>query len=90
MKNKVIYSKISPSHHKYSSKDCDSAKLSQSQASNAMNPSGKSEENLQKIRQMEDELKILREENEFLKSNNIQYCKQINVVFPCFFEKIEV
>lgn len=80
MKNKIIYSRISPNHHKYSFKDCDSAKLSQSQVSNANNPSIRVEGNIQKIKQMEEELKILREENEFLKSNNIQYCKQINVV----------
>lgn len=77
MKTKVIYSKISP-EHKHSYKECDSAKLSQSQISN-LHSAIKNDSNFNKIKILEEEIKNLREENEYLKSNNNQYCKQINV-----------
>lgn len=74
MKNKVIYSKISTeSPTKNAGKESDSPKLSQSQIS----VNGTSLQ--QKLKLLQEENKTLREENEFIKGNNIQYCKQINV-----------
>jgi len=84
MKNKVIYSKISTeSAKKYSFKEADTPKLSQSQISvgNVGNSQIRVETLQQKIRHLEEEMKTLREENEYIKGNNIQYCKQINVYF---------
>ena len=74
MKNKVIYSKITTeTPNKNVLKESDSPKLSQSQIS--VNGT-----NLQhKFKLLQEENKTLREENEFIKGNNIQYCKQINV-----------
>lgn len=84
MKSNVIYSKIvteSPKKHSY--KDCDT----QSQASFSNNNAaihGSSPPRLeslqQKLKHLEEENRTLREENEYIKGNNIQYCKQINVL----------
>ena len=84
MKNKVIYSRISQENSKkFSFKDSESPKLSQSQVSvnNHINNSLKNEGHMNRIKQLEEEINRLKEENEYIKANNIQYCKQINVLF---------
>lgn len=86
MKNKVIYSKITTeSPTKNALKESDSPKLSQSQIS----VNGTSLQH--KLKLLQEENKTLREENEFIKGNNIQYCKQINVcIFSIIYFKQQI
>lgn len=80
MKNTIIYSKINPEAlHKQPYKECDSAKLNPSQLSSNNTFHNKPEQH--KIRVLEEEIRNLREENEYIKANNIHYCKQINVIY---------
>ena len=76
---------INLSAKKYTfNKDSESPPLSHSQISASNNPNttntlSKIDNLTAKIKHLEEELRNLREENEYIKGNNIEYCKQINV-----------